>query len=321
MGKLITLTIVTIVSCSLAHAGEPPVKTVADDASISIVQSDKILATYQLKPDKKVELPVESACYFHPLKTPAGIPVTDVAPFDHPHHRGVFLGWVEMHGGDGGVNADFWGWGEHAPTKDRRIVHRELLKAATGKGCAFEVRNEWMAGEQVVIDEYLRADARNILGATVLDVQYTLTPKSEIKLARWAFSGFCVRTRLDGRLEAFGPGGRVDLPNPSHLKPESDWPAAPWYGYELRGVDRGGPEGGLTVGVAVVDHPKNPPTLWHNHRGIGMLNPCIVAPAAVTMKTDDPPLVLRYRVIAFDGQFQREIVTRLADDFRKNYPP
>jgi hypothetical protein len=265
MGKMLDLAIaVVVIACSIARGAEPPVKTIADDAFISIVQSDKILATYQLKPDKKVELPVESACYFHPLKTPAGIPVTEVAPFDHPHHRGVFLGWVEMHGE---VDADFWGWGEHAPTKDRRIVHRDLLKAATGKGCAFEAKNQWMAGEQVVIDEYLRADARNILGATVLDVQYTLTPKFNIRLARWAFSGFCVRTRLDGRLEAFGPGGRVDLPNPSHLKPESDWPAA------------------------------------------------------VTMKTDDPPLVLRYRVIAFDGAFRREIVTRLADDFRKNYPP
>jgi hypothetical protein len=321
MGKLFTLAVAVVISiaCSFARAAEPPVKTVRDDASISITQSEKVLATYQLKPDKSIDLPVESACYFHPLKTPAGVTVTDVAPPDHPHHRGVFLGWVEMHGK---IDADFWGWGEHASTKDRRIVHRELLKAVTGKGCAFEARNEWMAADEVVIDEYLRADARNILGATVLDVQYTLTPKFDITLSRWAFSGFCVRVRLDGRLDAFGPNGRVDLPNPSHVNPESDWPAASWYGYELRGVAReGGGDRGRTVGVAVVDHPKNPPSLWHNHRGIGMLNPCIVAPAAVAMKTDDPPLVLRYRVIAFDGEFRREIVTRLADDFRKNYPP
>src|SRR5687768_15444169 len=64
----------------------------------------------------------ESVAYFHPLKTPAGTILTDVGPADHRHHRGVFLGWVEMHGA--GVDADFWGWGEHAPTKGRRIENR-----------------------------------------------------------------------------------------------------------------------------------------------------------------------------------------------------
>lgn len=320
MTKHATLAVVVLLLNIMSFGAEPPVKIVRDEASVSIVQSDKVLATYQLKPDKRFELPIESACYFHPLKTPAGVTVTEVAPFDHPHHRGVFLGFVEMHGND--VDADFWGWGAHAPIKGREIVNRELLDAVTGKGCDFEARNQWQAKRRVLIEEYVRAGARNILGATVLDVQYTLTPKFDITLSRWAFSGFCVRTRLDGRLTAFGPDGRVDLPNPSHLDPMSDWPAAPWYGFELRGVAReGGGDRGRTIGVAVVDHPKNPPTLWHNHRANGMLNPCIVAPAQVMTKSDDPPLVLRYRVIAMDGDFRREIVSRLADDFRKNYPP
>jgi hypothetical protein len=51
-----------------------------------------------------------------------------------------------------------------------------------------------------------------------------------------------------------------------------------------------------------------------------MLNPCVVAPAATTIKAGEP-LVLRYRVLAFDGEFPREAVQRLAVDFRKNYPP
>ena len=54
------------------------------------------------------------------------------------------------------------------------------------------------------------------------------------------------------------------------------------------------------AGVAVINHPQNPPTLWHNHRDIRMLNPCIVAPAEVKLKANEP-LVLRYRVVAHDG--------------------
>jgi hypothetical protein len=51
-----------------------------------------------------------------------------------------------------------------------------------------------------------------------------------------------------------------------------------------------------------------------------MLNPCIVAPGSVLMKKNEP-LVLRYRVMAFDGEIPHDRIQRLAEDFRKNYPP
>jgi hypothetical protein len=101
----------------------------------------------------------------------------------------------------------------------------------------------------------------------------------------------------------------VKLPNPSHLKPESDWPAAPWYGYQLKLKD------GTVAGVAVIDHPKNPPSLWHNHRDVRMLNPCIVAPGEVVLKANEP-LVLRYRVVAHDGPTRPDLLDRLAREWR-----
>ena len=316
MLKLIALLVVLPAAALAADA--PAIETTRDDASISIKQGENVLVKYQLQPDKNTDLSVASACYFHPLKTPAGITVTEVAPPDHPHHRGVFLGFVEMRGDV--ADADFWGWGEHAPKDGRQIVNREIRKLHDGSGNGFVAINQWLAGDAVVIDEQLRTEVRLIGNATVLDLQYTLDPKFEIRLPRWAFSGFCVRTRLDGQLEAFGRDGRVDRPNPSHLKPDSDWPEAMWYAYQLRGVNRAAGDGGVKVGVAVIDHPKNPPSLWHNHRGVGMLNPCIVAPTEVRLKVGEP-LVLRYRVIAFDGELPRDRIQRLAEDFRQNYPP
>src|SRR5687768_1438813 len=83
----------------------------------------KEIFQYQLQRPAASKLPVESACYFHPVRTPKGVVVTEVAPSDHLHHRGIFLGWVEMHGKQ---DADFWGWGEHAPIKGRRIVNRRV---------------------------------------------------------------------------------------------------------------------------------------------------------------------------------------------------
>ena len=86
-------------------------------------------------------------------------------------------------------------------------------------------------------------------------------------------------------------------------------PAAPWYGYQLKLKD------GTVAGVAVIDHPKNPPSLWHNHRDVRMLNPCIVAPSQVVLKAN-APLVLRYRVVAHDGPVPTEQLDTLARDWR-----
>ena len=105
----------------------------------------------------------------------------------------------------------------------------------------------------------------------------------------------------------------MKLPDPSHVKPESDWPAAPWYGYTLKFDD------GKVAGVAVIDHPKNPPSLWHNHRGVRMLNPCIVAPGEVKLKAGEP-LVLRYRVVAHDGATPRELLDKLAKEWAEAKP-
>jgi hypothetical protein len=102
----------------------------------------------------------------------------------------------------------------------------------------------------------------------------------------------------------------VKLPNPIHTKPDSDWPAAAWYAFTLT------LENGVKAGVAVLDHPKNPPTLWHNHPDIRMLNPCIVAPGEVKLNAGRP-LRLRYRVVAFDGPLPEALLAELASDFRE----
>jgi hypothetical protein len=270
--------------------------------SVTVKSSQgKPVVTYQLERPADSKLPVQSGCYFHPLYTPGGTVVTDVAPPDHPHHRGVFLAWVEMHGKK---DADFWGWGEHAPVKDRRVVN----SAAEADGDRFHFANAWTAEGETLLKEDLTGRVHASGGANVLDLTYTLTPTADLKLSRWAFSGFCVRTRKEGKLTAFGPQGEVKLPDPSHVKPESDWPAAPWYGYTLKFDD------GKVAGVAVINHPKNPPSLWHNHRGVRMLNPCIVAPAEVELKAGKP-LVLRYRVVAHDGATPADLLDRLAKEW------
>src|ERR1051326_5674246 len=104
----------------------------------------KPVATYYRRPPAGTKLVVDSGAFFHPLTTPGGVTVTDLAPGDHPHHRGVFLGWVEMHGVR---DADFWGWGEHAPIQGRRIATRSVVPTSGG----LRAERDWLADGMVLI--------------------------------------------------------------------------------------------------------------------------------------------------------------------------
>ena len=70
------------------------------------------------------------------------------------------------------------------------------------------------------------------------------------------------------------------------------------------------------AGAAIINHPSNPPTLWHNHRDVRMLNPCIVAPAEMNLYKDTP-FQLRYCVVTFDGEVPTAALNGIAAEFRK----
>lgn len=268
-----------------------------------------LIVHYQPTPPAGSGLSVASGCFFHPVSTPSGVVLTDLAPSDHKHHRGIFLAWVEMRGTR---NADFWGWGEPAPKEGRVIRNKKIDRVGTsGTYASFRAENEWTADSEVLVREQLETVVRSAPDANVIELTYTLTPTSEIQLARWAFGGFCVRLRKDGTVEASDSRGKVALPDPAHTKPESDWPDSSWYDFTVRLAD------GKEAGIAVIQHPGNPPTLWHNHRSTRMINPCITAPGEVRL---DPrkPLVLRYRVVAHDGPPPRELLDRLVREWGKS---
>jgi hypothetical protein len=263
---------------------------------------------YMTKRPPECKLTANSLCCFHPIYTPSGQEVTALAPNDHRHHRGAFLAWYLM---EGAKKADFWGWGKFAPTKGRVIENRSVeLVAADGQRAELRIRNDWVAEGEAMAQEELRVAARRHETVYVIDLTYRLTPTVETKLAQSAFGGFCVRFRKDGKCSFSGPNGEVKLPNPHYLKPKTCWPAADWYDYSITLAD------GKTVGLAVIDHPKNPRTAWHNNRGVWMLNPCITAPGPITMKKGEP-LVLRYRLVPHDGPTPAQLLGSLATEWRR----
>lgn len=271
----------------------------------------RTILRYMTRKPPQSKLAANSVCCLFPVNTPSGTRMVDFAPSDHPHHRGIFLAW---HAIDGPIPADFWGWGEWAPTKGRIIVNRNLTpRDADARGASFTVNNQWLAEDRVLMDEQSQFAATEIDGVFVIDAQYSLTPTTDLTIRHTAFGGFCVKARKDGQRMYLDASGRVGLPSPHHLKPETDWPARDWYAFQ---IDL---ENGKRIGIAVVDHPENPPTRWHNVKAISMINPCIAALGPFKMPAGKA-VTLRYRLIVHDGPTPSPGITKLAEDFRGETP-
>jgi hypothetical protein len=268
--------------------------------------------SYLTRKPTDVPLAGNSACCFHPVNTPSGERVTDIAPPDHRDHRGIFFAWQSMdfHKKDGVVRADFWGWGHYAPTQGRvisnakvRLVHSDARAAEVG------IQNNWMVENEKVLDESTTAQVHDDGPHRILDLHFRFSSHYDVTINQVAFTGLCVRCRKDGEAYFSDKNGKVALPDSNALKPESDWPPSDWYSYTIA------LESGKTLAAAVIDHPGNPRSAWHEPRKLAFLDPCITALQPVSIPANQP-LSLRYRVVVADGEFSADYLNKLAAEFR-----
>ena len=314
-----------------------PIKQVqaAPDKSYALVQNDngyevrtpdgREVFDYVTKKPSNIGLTSSSASYFHPVETPSGETVTNVAPDDHLHHRGIFLGFLdsEFHipvdptspdsanlaGGTFDIQkADFWAWGFFAPRENRVMQNRDVrLVQADSKHAELEIHNDWMVEGQKMLEETDHVNVTERDGVYVIDLAYRLAPIYDYVIRQTAFGGFAVQGMKYGDFYYSAPWGKVNLHDPYYSNPESDWPSEPWYDYTVRLKSDG-----KTVGFAVLDHPLNPPTRWHNT--VWLLNPCISSYRPVTIHPGSP-LILRYRIVVHDGPPPAKLLQDLSEEW------
>jgi hypothetical protein len=286
----------------------------------------RVVFDYLTKKPAEVELTSPSTACFHPVNTPTGERVTALAPDDHRHHRGVYLAWHDSEFrqpistdkrtptsplfGWNITKADFWGWGVYAP-RDGRVIQTTDVKlaGADAQRARIEIHNDWIVGKRKMLDETATATVAERDGVYVLDLTFRLAPVVDYLLNKQSFSGFNFQARKDGDSYFTNPAGQVTVPDPHYSVPELNWPPSPWYGYVIKLTN------GKTVGAAVLDHPLNPPSTWHNSRTLWMLNPNVAALAPLTIRAD-APLTLRYRVVVHDGPTPTAVVQNLSDEWR-----
>ncbi len=143
----------------------------------------------------------------------------------------------------------------------------------------------------------------------VIDLTYRIAPVVDFVLSQTAFGGFAFQAQKYGDSYYSNASGKVDLPSPHYSLPNSDWPSEPWYDYTIKLKSDG-----KLVGVAVLDHPMNPPTRWHNV--LWMVNPCITSFGPLTIHPSEP-LILRYRVVVHDGVTPTDLLQKLSVEWRE----
>jgi Methane oxygenase PmoA len=288
----------------------------------------RVVFEYMTKKPENAGLTAPSVACFHPVNTPSGERVTNLAPDDHPHHRGIWVGWqdaefrepanLERYGPNHPLRAlnitraDFWGWGVYAPRDGRVIQTRDIKLTAADSGHAqIEIHNDWMVANRKMLDESDTATVSERDGVYVLDLEYRLAPVVDYLLNRSAFGGFAVQCRKDGDSYYATAAGKVTAPDPHYSYPELNLPAEPWYDFTIKLNGSG-----KVVGAAVIDHPRNPPATWHNARYLWMLNPAITGSGPMTIHPD-APLTLRYRVVVHDGDTPTALLQKLSAEWRE----
>ena len=283
----------------------------------------RVVFEYKTKVPEDLHSP--SAAYFDPVNTPSGERVSNAGPDDHPWHRGIFLGVLDsefrtpvdvskappnhLEGAFSVTRADFWAWGLYAPKDGRVIQNRDVrLVTADAKHAQLEIHNDWLVNDKKMVEETNEVSVAERDGVYVIDLIYRIAPMVDYVLSQTAFGGFVFQAQKYGDSYYSNASGRVNLPGPHYSLPDSDWPSEPWYDYSIKLKSDG-----KLVGVAVLDHPMNPPTRWHNT--LWMVNPCTTSFGPQTIHPNAPQ-ILRYRIVVHDGATPTDLLQKLSTEWR-----
>jgi hypothetical protein len=205
--------------------------------------------------------------YFYPIVGPGGKRLTRHYPLetaagetrDHPHHRGLWF----THGLVNGV--DYWMEGARAG----KTVHRSYDRIESGPVFGgFRAVTDWIdpSGKKVCEDT---RDVRiyNTTNGRLMDFEITLRAIDGPVLMGDTKEGM-FGIRVPDSMRVRGGGGHIETS--AGAKDAAAW------GKKAAWVDYYGPVDGATIGVAILDHPRNlrHPTTWHvRDYGLFAVNP------------------------------------------------
>jgi len=276
---------------------------------------------YRYRPDG--EYPAKARPFFYPLLGPGGLSMTRHYPMrqdvpgethDHPHHRGLYVGFGDLNGTDN--------WSEQKGHGYQ--THHLFLEIASGRifGRFSEVLYWESAEHRKVCEEIRKVTVWNLpQEGRLLDLAVTFeATEAPLKFGDTKEGGM-VSIRVPTTMDA-DKGGTIENAAGGLGEAETWGKSAHW-------VDYNGPVEGQHAGIAILDHPFNlrHPTPWHV-RGYGLFtaNPFGHShyQSGLLQKGDhtipaQSSLVFRYRVYLHRGDARRGGVASKWSDYA--FPP
>jgi hypothetical protein len=209
--------------------------------------------------------------FLSPLRSASGLIVTRAFPMqtipgeshDHPHHRGLFIGYGEING------INFWANETSNSGENKgRIVIRNIEKLKGGnKSGTVRALFEWHdPGGANLMNEDRTMIFYDEKGIRTIDFDITFTAKINLQWADTKEGFFAIRL-ADSMNEEHG--GKMTSAEGAQGE-KNVW------GKQARWVDYSGQVNGQTVGVAIFPAPSDPryPPRWHSRAyGLFAVNP------------------------------------------------
>ena len=327
-----------------------PATSLADDVSIVVGRDtiefkagSAVVAKYAV--GESVAKP-----YLYPVLAPNGTPLTRGYPVekapgdattDHVHQKsvwfchgdvipeGIELKTKSANKGDKGV--DFW---SEAKDKDGKPRHGMIKVTKVGKPvqhaknhASVETQNEWITPDGVkIMDETRVIHFTDTKEGRVFAFDITLKANvCPITFGDTKEGSFGIRVN-----DAFRPsqaaGATVTTAEGKSIAPPVK-DNLPIWGYPTAWIDYSAKFDGKEAGIAVFDHPKNPPASWHVRAyGLNAANPFGRSHSGFPSQKDKDDLLkiakgsemkLKYAVYAHDGDVKTGKVAEAFAEFKK----
>jgi hypothetical protein len=295
-----------IISCSPSSNNGSPFTFKEGEQGMELFENGTAVYFYQKAP-KVISEGYICNNYLHPLYSLTGDTLTEEAPPDHLHHRGIFWSWHQhyINGesiGDGwmmdGISKEVVEW-ETKTDRNKASLDVKVLWGSSN----FENGRVYLEEQTSIIVRPLKAGVRAIdflisLRATVPGV--SLGGSDDEK----GYGGFCTRIKM--------PDDLVFTSNNRPVKPQTlQIIAGPW-------MDFSGSlgSGGEQHGLAILCHPDTPnyPAPWILRQKSSMQN--IVYPGRDPVEISmDHPIKLKYRLILHSGNAGSIDLDKLQEEF------
>lgn len=309
LSRNIVFSALAVLICFSSCSGlKSPFTLAQTDQKIVVLENNRPVLVYEKMPRS---LNGQYVCnnYIHPLFDLNGDILTEEFPPDHPYHRGVFWAWHQLYAGnirlgDGWVNDSISQEVTEVTVEKgfenvciKPVVFWHSTVSADGK--------PFMEEKTTITVHRLAHHIRKIdfeitLNALVPDLQIGGSADEK------GYGGFCTRIRLPDSL-VFTSENKPVTPTELQVK------AGPWMDFSGRfGTDN------KISGLAILCYPglEPQPEPWILRQKGSMQN--AVYPG--TDRIDVPlykPLVLRYRIIIYDGAAGSLNLDRLMHEYAK----